>query len=123
MTGPGGGYGLEPDEIPKLKKLLEGASDDLGMNDFRQRATLEGFLTVEEVAAYGNVEETVEEKVRKLSEFCNDKYPGVVDAMDTFIARAHVTIIGTAEGVAKAGEKYQATEDDVTKWMEDHEPK
>ncbi|MEQ0564890.1 hypothetical protein ABJI51_37920 [Amycolatopsis sp. NEAU-NG30] len=123
MTGAGDGYGLDPDEIPKLKKLLEGASDDLGMNDFRQRATLEGFLTVEEVANYGNVEENVEEKVLKLTEFCNDRYPGVVDAMAKFIARAHVTIIGTAEGVAKAGEKYQATEEDVTKWMKDHEPR
>jgi hypothetical protein len=103
--------------------LLEAASDDLGMNDFRQQATLEGFLTVEEVAAYGNVKETVEEKVVKLTEFCNNKYPGVVSAMDTFIARAHVTIVGTAEGVAKAGKKYVATEDEVTKWMKEHEPK
>lgn len=123
MTGPGAGYGLDPDEIPKLKKLLEAASDDLGMNDFRQRATLEGFLTVEEVATYGNVEDTVEEKVLKLTEFCNTKYPGVIDAMDTFLARTHVTIIGTAEGVAKAGEKYEATEAQVEQWMKDHEPK
>jgi hypothetical protein len=43
--------------------------------------------------------------------------------MDKFIARAHVTIIGTAEGVAKAGKKYTATEDEVTKWMKEHEPK
>ncbi|OLZ52105.1 hypothetical protein [Amycolatopsis keratiniphila] len=117
------GYGLDPDEIPRLKKILEGASDALGMNDFEQRATLEGFLTVQSVSAYENVEETVEEKVLKLSEFCNTKYPGVVSAMEKFIARAHVTIIGTAEGVSKAGEKYQATEDEVEKWMKDHEPK
>ncbi|GHG14185.1 MULTISPECIES: hypothetical protein [Amycolatopsis] len=119
----GGGYGLDPDEIPRLKKLLEAASDSLDMTDFRQKATLEGFLTVEEVASYGNVEDTVEEKVLKLTEFCNTKYPGVVNAMDRFLARAHVTIIGTAEGVAKAGEKYQATEDEVEKWMKEHEPK
>ncbi|MFB9684274.1 hypothetical protein [Amycolatopsis plumensis] len=38
----GGGYGLDPDEIPRLKKLLEAASDSLDMTDFRQKATLEG---------------------------------------------------------------------------------
>jgi hypothetical protein len=75
MAGPGGGYGLDPDEIPRLTTLLETAGDELGMNDFQQKATLEGFLTVEEVAAYGNVEETVEEKVLKLTEFCNNSTP------------------------------------------------
>lgn len=123
MDSPSGGYGLDADEIPRLKKILEGASDALGMNDFEQRATLEGFLTVQEVSAYENVEETVEEKVLKLTEFCNNKYPAVTAAMQKFIARAHVTIIGTAEGVAKSGERYQATEDQVTTWMKEHEPK
>lgn len=120
---PPDGYGLEADEIPRLKAVLEDASDALGMNDFEQKATLEGFLTVQEVSAYENVEETVEEKVLKLTEFCNDKYPGVISAMEQFIARAHVTIIGTAEGVAKAGTKYQATEEQVQKWLKEHEPK
>jgi hypothetical protein len=123
MTQSGGGYGLTPDEIPRLKKILEDASDALGMNDFDRRATLEGSLTVEEVQSYGNAEETVKEKVLKLTEFCNNSYPHVVDAMRRFIARTHVTIVGAAEGVAKSGDKYQASEEDATRWLNEHEPK
>jgi hypothetical protein len=113
------GFGLDADEIDQLEKTLKGASDALGMNDFESRATLEGFLTVQSVSAYENVEETVEEKVLELTKFCNEKYPGVIDAMEKFIARAHVTIEGTADGVAAAGESYRANEAQVEKYMEE----
>jgi hypothetical protein len=113
------GFGLDADEIDQLEKTLKGASDALGMNDFENRATLEGFLTVQSISAYENVEETVEEKILELSKFCNEKYPGVIDAMERFIAATHVTIEGTADGVAAAGESYRAREDQVQKWMDE----
>jgi hypothetical protein len=111
------GYGLDPDEIDQLERTLKGASDALGMNDFESRATLEGFLTVQSISAYENVQETVEEKVLELSRFCNEKYPGVIDAMERFIAATHVTIEGTADGVAESGESYRANEAQVERWM------
>ncbi|NIJ10077.1 putative transcriptional regulator [Saccharomonospora amisosensis] len=117
-----GGYGVEPDELKKLEGILGDASDALDMVDFPQRASLEGFLTTQEVSRYENVEETVEETVLALTEFVDKRYPAVVDAMHDFIARAHVTITTTAEGVAKAGADYQITEDQVEEWLRKHDP-
>ncbi|EHR53167.1 hypothetical protein SacmaDRAFT_4997 [Saccharomonospora marina XMU15] len=117
-----GGYGVEPGELKKLEGILGDASDALDMVDFPQRARLEGFLTTQDVSRYENVEETVEETVLALTEFVDKKYPAVVDAMHDFIARAHVTITTTAEGVAKAGADYQITEDQVEEWLRKHDP-
>ncbi|SFQ22366.1 hypothetical protein SAMN05421810_105240 [Amycolatopsis arida] len=122
MGSPGGGYGVEPEELDQLKKTLNEASDALNMTDFPQRASLEGFLTTQDVSRYEQVEETVEEIVLKLTEFVDRKYPSVVDAMNNFIARAHVTITTTADGVARAGSEYQITEDQVTAWLRRHQP-
>jgi hypothetical protein len=55
----------------------------------------------------------------ELSKFCNETYPGVVAAMEKFIATAHVTIEATADGVSEAGESYRANEDQVKKWMDE----
>lgn len=121
MTGPG--YGVDPAELAELKKILNGASDKLGLTDFKDKATLEGFLTTQEVSQYENVEETVEELVLKLTEFCDKKYPPVVDAMSGFITRAHVTITTMAEGVSKAGATYEINEQQVEEWTKEHKPR
>jgi hypothetical protein len=122
MSSPGGGYGVEPEELEQLKKTLNDASDALDMTDFPQQASLEGFLTTQEVSRYQNVQETVEEIVLKLTEFVDRKYPVVVDAMYDFIARAHVTIATTADGVARAGVDYRITEEQIAAWLRQHEP-
>lgn len=122
MGSPGGGYGVEPEELEQLKKTLNDASDALDMTDFSQQASLEGFLTTQEVSQYENVQETVEEIVLKLTEFVDRKYPAVVDAMHEFIARAHVTITTTADGVARAGADYQITEEQIEEWLRKHKP-
>jgi hypothetical protein len=44
------GYKLDPAQLTELKKTLNSASDKLGMTDFKDRATLEGALTVQDVS-------------------------------------------------------------------------
>ncbi|WP_433471221.1 hypothetical protein [Saccharomonospora azurea] len=116
------GYGLDPDEISRLDNILHTAGDELGLTDFEERASLEGFLTTQSVSQYENVEETVEETVLELTRFVDQKYPQVVKAMQEFVHRTHATIENTAEGVAKAGVEYQVTEDEVAAWVRKHDP-
>lgn len=114
------GFGLDPDELRELDKTLKSASDELGMTDFESKASLEGFLTTQQVSQYENVEETVDESVRKLTEFVDEKYPKAVAAMQDFITRLHVTITTTAEGVAEAGKDYKITDEQIADWLEKH---
>jgi hypothetical protein len=105
------GYTLDPDELTQLKGILRGASDQLGMKDFSQKATLEGFLTVQDVSPYENVEETVEELILKLSKFANQDYPKVVDGMQKFINNAHTAITDAADKAHQTAKDYQENED------------
>ncbi|HET9142708.1 hypothetical protein [Actinophytocola sp.] len=105
------GYTLDPDELTQLKGILHGASDQLGMKDFSEKATLEGFLTVQDVSPYENVEETVEELIRKLSQFANHDYPQVVDAMQKFINDAHTAIEDAADKAHQTAKDYAEHED------------
>ncbi|MDV6011672.1 hypothetical protein [Haloechinothrix sp. LS1_15] len=117
-----GGHGVDADELRALKSTLDDASDSLGMKNFAEEASLEGFLTTQSgVSPYENVDETVEETVLALTEFVDQNYPAAVDAMHDFIVRTHVTITNLADGVAQAGEDYEITEDQITEWLEDHD--
>lgn len=105
------GYTLDPDELRQLKGILNGASDKLGMKDFSQKATLEGFLTVQDVSPYENVEETVDELIRKLSQFANQDYPKVVDGMQSFINKAHTAITDAADKAHQTAKDYEEKEE------------
>jgi hypothetical protein len=103
-------YTLDPDELKQLKGILQGASDQLGMKDFSEKATLEGFLTVQDVSPYENVEETVDELIRKLSQFANQDYPKVVDGMQKFINNAHTAIEDAADKAHQTAKEYEDKE-------------
>lgn len=104
-------YTLDPDELRQLKGILTGASDKLGMKDFSEKATLEGFLTVQDVSPYENVEETVDELIQKLSQFANQDYPKVVQGMHNFIDKAHTAIIDAADKAHKTAVEYEEKEE------------
>jgi hypothetical protein len=104
------GYTLDPAQLTELKKTLNSASDKLGMKDFKDKATLEGALTVQDVSPYENTEETVSELIRKLSKFCNTDYPNVVNGMQDFINRTHTAITSSADAVAASQKLYTEQE-------------
>ncbi|WP_019809128.1 hypothetical protein [Saccharomonospora halophila] len=116
------GYGLDQSEIETLDRYLQKASTALGMENFREQASVEGFLTTEAVSQYQNVEETVEETVVALTKFIDIHYANVVEATQNFINRAHATITTTAEGVARAGVEYRVAEEEVAEWVNRHAP-
>lgn len=82
------GSGLDPDEIERLDDILHQAGNELALTDLAQHVPLEGFLTTQPVSRYENGEETVLE----LTRFAGEKYPRLVEAMQRFVPRAHVTI-------------------------------
>lgn len=114
------GFQVEPDELRELKKTLNKASDELGMTDFKDKASLEGYLTTQDVSPYENVEETVEELVLKLTDFVDRKYPPVVNGMHDFITRCHVTITTMADGVSESGKDYEINEQQIKKWLDEN---
>lgn len=99
-------YTLDPDELRQLKGILTGASDKLGMKDFSEKGTLEGFLTVQDVSPY----ETVDELIQKLSQFANQDYPKVVGGMQNFINKAHTAILEAADKAHKTATEYEEQE-------------
>lgn len=115
-----GGYGLDADEVKDLQKVLNKASDELGMRKFPEKASLEEALTTQQVSPHENIEKTVEQVVLDLTKFVDTTYPRVVDAMDDFITKAHVTITTMGEGVAETGKTYEVNEEQVKTWLEKH---
>lgn len=117
-----GGYQLDPAELEELKKTLRSASDELGMNDFAEKATLVGALTVQDVSPYENVEETVSELINKLSEFCMETYPNVMNEMQEFINRAHSAITTSADNVHANLMAYNEREDEGSRILRESHP-
>lgn len=107
------GYSLEPEELEKLKGTLKQASEELGMKDFTEKASLEGGLTVQSVSPYENVEETVEETILELTNFVDLDYPGVVKSMQNFINRVHSAIDIGVDNVHKTLTTYNESEQDA----------
>ncbi|MCA1605310.1 MAG: hypothetical protein LC775_07540, partial [Acidobacteria bacterium] len=116
------GYQLEPAELEELKKTLRSASDELGMKDFTEKATLDGALTVQDLSPYENVEETVGELINKLSEFCTETYPNVMSEIQEFINRTHNAITTSANNVHANLKAYNEQEDEGSRIVRDAYP-
>jgi hypothetical protein len=105
------GYTLDPDELAGLKGILTGASDQLGMKDFSQKASLEGFVTTQDAGSYEGAEENTIELVQKLIQFVYEDYPRVVGGMQTFINDVHAAITDAADNAHITAKVYQEQED------------
>lgn len=105
------GYELDPDELRQLKGTLNGASDKLGMKDFSQKASLEGFLTVQDVSPYEDTEKTVDKLVRELTQFVDKDYAKVIQAMQDFINRGHTAITDAADKAHRTAKDYDQNDD------------
>ena len=117
-----GGYQLDLAELKELKKALRSASDELGMKDFTAKATLDGALTIQDVSPYENVEETVSELINKLSNFCIETYPNVVNEIQEFINRTHSVITTSADNVHANLEAYNEQENKGSRIMSNAYP-
>jgi len=110
VSQPGKGYALDPAEFNQLKVTLKGASDALGLRDFKARASLEGTMTVQSVSPHENVEETVGGAIMALTKFVDQDYAAASQTMHDFINRVHTTIETAIDTVHKTQQEYLEAE-------------
>jgi dihydroxyacetone kinase-like predicted kinase len=110
VSQPGKRYALDPAEFDQLKVTLKGASDALGLRDFKAKASLEGTMTVQSVSPYENVEETVDGAIMALTKFVDQDYAATSQTMHDFINRVHTTIETAIDVVHKTQQEYLEAE-------------